>query len=77
MKLYVLPPRIISTPQSGPFYFEYRDCMAMFAPETHFFFDIPDSPLPSLGGAVDGTVILAGCKAANDPLPAPREDSLL
>lgn len=60
-----------------PFYFEYKNTMLMFAPETHFFFDIPDAPLPSLGGAVSGDLILAGQSAANDRLPTPLpEDSL-
>jgi hypothetical protein len=77
MKLYVLPPRIVTTPPAGPFYFEYKDCMVMSAPETHFFYDIPDAPLPSLGGCVDGKEILAGTTPANDTLPDdPRGDSL-
>jgi len=60
-----------------PFYFEYKNIMIMFAPDTHFFFDIPEAPLPSLGGDVPGDLILAGQSAANDRLPPPlTEDSL-
>lgn len=60
-----------------PFYFEYKNVMLMFAPDTHFFFEIPDAPLPSLGGLVPSDLILAGQTAANDRLPAAQaEDSL-
>lgn len=62
--------------QAEPFYFEYRNITVLFAPDTHFFFEIPDAPLPSLGGDVAGDLILAACTAANDRLPIPMEDSL-
>lgn len=65
------------TGRSDPFYFEYRNAMVMFAPDTHFFADIPDAPLPSIGAHVDGNLILAGQSAANDRLPLPSEDFLL
>ena len=62
---------------SEPFYFECRNTMVMFAPETHFFFDIPDAPLPSLGGYFPDELILAGQTAANDRLPSPKTDTTL
>jgi hypothetical protein len=54
----------------GPFYLEYRNTTVMFAPDTHFYFEIPDAPLPSLGGEVAGDLILAGASTANDRLPS-------
>jgi hypothetical protein len=86
MSLYSSQPlNVISltlkAPQSArradPFFFEYATTTLMFAPETDFFFEIPDAPLASLGGHVDGTTLLTASPAANDPLPFPAEDSLL
>ncbi len=61
---------------TGPcaFYFECGAMTAMFAPTDDFFFDIPDAPLPSLGGTVAGHLILEAFAAANDRLPNPLED---
>lgn len=63
--------------RAEPFYFEYCNICMMFDPTSDFLFEIPDMPLPSLGGHVDGHLILAAYSAANDRLPHPLEDSLL
>ena len=60
-----------------PFFFEYKNVTVMFAPGFDFLSEIPDMPLPSLGGEVSGHLILAGTIAANDRLPFPSEESLL
>lgn len=60
-----------------PFYFEYRNITMMFAPESDFLFEIPDMPLPSIGGDVPGAMILAAYPAVNDRLPSHMEESLL
>ncbi|MCB1538799.1 MAG: hypothetical protein H6865_08670 [Rhodospirillales bacterium] len=61
----------------NPFFLDCGTTTAMFAPTESFYFEIPDAPLPSLGGSVAGHLILEAFAPANDHLPLCLEDSLL